>query len=100
MNSPRPVVDNYQRIAAISGNMLDAARAGRWDEVKQLERDCARVIVDLRLAMIGVDLDPELQALRMQTLREVLNHDAEIRSIAEPGWERLAMMGASNPPGS
>jgi flagellar protein FliT len=99
MNSPRPVVDNYQRIAAISGHMLHAARAGRWEEVKQLERDCARVIVDLRLAMIGVELDPELQELRMHTLREVLNHDAEIRSIAEPGWDRLISLGAAMPPG-
>ena len=98
MNNALPVYENYRRIASISSHMLDAARAGRWDEVKQLERDCARVIVDLRLAMIGVEVDDELQALRMNTLREVLHHDAEIRSIAEPGWDRLFSMGSGGSP--
>ncbi|MFY7974146.1 MAG: flagellar protein FliT [Rubrivivax sp.] len=93
----------YEAIERASASMLDAARAGNWDEVVKLEGACVLLISQLKnhaveiedsateSAAMGLDGHLELQAhaaeaskLKSRLMQRILVNDAEIRQLAEP----------------
>lgn len=87
MNSHTDILNRYQAIAEISGQMLAEARANRWDTVFSLGEQYHQAVEALR------DLD--LQSLeerdaRKQLLAQILEDDANIRRLAMPELERLS----------
>ncbi|CAN5126989.1 N/A [soil metagenome] len=97
MGQPRAIIECYEHLAALSGEMLVAARAGLWDQVASLEHLCLAKISELRVASAGIELDRAERDLRFQALRRILAADAEIRSIAEPQWARIGLAGQIAP---
>jgi flagellar protein FliT len=96
----------YEAIERASAEMLEAARAGNWDEVVKLEGACVLLISRLKQA---AQHTPEpaaapapatptartpadaAEAARMKSriMQRILVNDAEIRQLAEPWLQDL-----------
>ena len=87
----------YEAIEQASADMLNAARAGNWDEVVKLEGACVLLISQLKHAAQEQDdaappVEPKvLDAARAKSriMQRILVNDAEIRHLAEPWLQDL-----------
>jgi flagellar protein FliT len=91
----------YEAIERASADMLNAARAGKWDEVVKLEGACVLLISQLKHAAQGPDeLRPsgggapdakalEAAKIKSRIMQRILVNDAEIRHLAEPWLQDL-----------
>jgi flagellar protein FliT len=91
----------YEAIERASVEMLDAARAGNWDEVVRLEGACVLLISQLknaasdeaptRLQAMPVQVQEPADASRLKAriMQRILVNDAEIRHLAEPWLQDL-----------
>ena len=82
-------IELYEEISLLSSRMVDAARAGEWDDLIELERGVA----GLRNALMatpedsnapGADLDR-----RRSLIQRILEDDAEVRRHTEPWMEHV-----------
>ena len=91
----------YEAIERASADMLNAARAGRWDEVVKLEGACVLLISQLKHAAQETDAPPasaaspktaqlqEAARIKSRIMQRILVNDAEIRHLAEPWLQDL-----------
>jgi flagellar protein FliT len=91
----------YEAIERASADMLNAARAGRWDEVVKLEGACVLLISQLKHAAQEPDADSaspsapantqaqESARIKSRIMQRILVNDAEIRHLAEPWLQDL-----------
>lgn len=90
----------YEAIERASVEMLDAARAGNWDEVVKLEGACVLLISQLKHAAqqpaapaaAAAPADArhgEAARLKSRIMQRILVNDAEIRHLAEPWLQEL-----------
>ncbi|MEW6706699.1 MAG: flagellar protein FliT [Pseudomonadota bacterium] len=82
----------YEAIEQASAEMLDAARAGNWDQVVKLEGACVLLISQLKHAARDRNLSAEEAQLKTRIMQRILVNDAEIRHLAEPWLEDLDNM--------
>jgi len=80
----RRLIERYQEVAQLSRGMLAAANRKDWDEVGRLEARCRVQIDELKRAAMIEPLSAFEQQRRIELLREILRHDAQIRVRAEP----------------
>ena len=96
----------YEAIERASVDMLNAARAGNWDEVVKLEGACVLLISKLKNAAQDADglpvaVPPQAMAAakaKSRIMQRILVNDAEIRHLAEPWLQDLddTLAGRSN----
>lgn len=79
----------YEAIEQASADMLEAARAGNWDQVIKLESACVLLISQLKNAARANQLSQEERQLKSRIMKRVLVNDAEIRHLAEPWLEDI-----------
>jgi flagellar protein FliT len=85
----------YEAIERASADMLNAARAGNWDEVVKLEGACVLLISQLKHAAQdhGTSAQPgqpsETARVKSRIMQRILVNDAEIRQLAEPWLQDL-----------
>ncbi|MEY3251283.1 MAG: hypothetical protein RL227_256 [Pseudomonadota bacterium] len=91
----------YEAIERASADMLNAARAGRWDEVVKLEGACVLLISQLKHAAQEPDGEgatpgasaktqaQESARIKSRIMQRILVNDAEIRHLAEPWLQDL-----------
>lgn len=95
----------YEAIEQASADMLNAARAGDWDEVVKLEGACVLLISQLKhAAQTQTQTQAQAQAPRgplgepavldaartkSRIMQRILINDAEIRHLAEPWLQDL-----------
>src|SRR5512145_2272834 len=65
------LLQHYEAIAAASSAMLEAARAGDWDEVTRLEDRCRTLIAALKAAAADRPLSRKDNERRMDLLRKI-----------------------------
>jgi len=87
----------YEAIEQASADMLEAARAGNWDEVVKLEGTCVLLISELKHVAHTTRLAPEEAQLKSRIMQRVLVNDARIRTLAEPWLEGLDKLVARRP---
>lgn len=81
---PSALMRCYAALDGASQEMLEAARAGDWDDVCRLEGACAVLIARLR-EIGGADrLPAHEQPERLRILRRIVERDAEVRRLCEP----------------
>ncbi|WP_333844087.1 flagellar protein FliT [Pelomicrobium sp.] len=80
-SSSHPSVAAFEALSALTERMLQSARAGDWDRLVELERECRRLAETLQ-ATPQAPLTPEEQQRKAALIRKVLADDAEIRSLA------------------
>lgn len=92
MSESPTLVHRYQRIAEISGRMLELAKSNDWDSVIALSQQYCDAVELLR--PLG-PLDDGDKIARKSLLTKILDDDARIRNLAAPEMARLgAMLGA------
>ena len=79
----------YEAIERASAEMLNAARAGNWDEVVKLEGACVLLISQLKHAARNEALGAEAAKAKSRIMQRILINDAEIRHLAEPWLQDL-----------
>ena len=85
-------------IEQASADMLNAARAGDWNQVVKLEGACVLLISQLKQAAREVPLGQDEAKLKSRIMQRILVNDAEVRNLAEPWLPDLhrLMHGKSN----
>lgn len=87
----------YEAIEQASADMLNAARAGNWDEVVKLEGACVLLISQLKQAARQAPLDAGASKAKSRIMQRILVNDAEIRHLAEPWLQDLEQTLAGKP---
>ena len=78
----------YESIAQVSKLMLNAARAGDWQTLRDGEECCAALIGRLKaLPCDEYALDERATQRKRQIVRRILIDDAQIRDLTQP-WLR------------
>lgn len=85
----REVISCYEAIALASARMLEAARAGEWDDLLAAEADCAHGIDALRQLGAGLLTSEAARQRRVELLRRILADDAEVRALTQPWLSQL-----------
>lgn len=79
----------YEAIERASADMLDAAKAGDWDQVVKLEGACVLLISQLKHAARDATLAADEAKAKSRIMQRILVNDAEIRHLAEPWLAEL-----------
>ncbi|MBI3157183.1 MAG: flagellar protein FliT [Burkholderiales bacterium] len=74
----------YEAIERASADMLDAAKAGDWDQVVKLEGACVLLISQLKHAARDATFAADEAKAKSHIMQRILVNDAEIRQLAEP----------------
>lgn len=85
MNS---VIDNYQQLSNLTGQMRIAAMEGEWDHLIELEQQCGQVVTMMKQQ----DLTPPNESVRRQKvalITKILADDAAIRDQTMPWMAEL-----------
>ena len=83
------LITYYETIEQASADMLDAARAGKWEEVLRLEGACMVLISELKRIASQAEVDAESRRAKSRIMQRILVNDAEIRHLAEPWLQEL-----------
>lgn len=89
---PTRLIDCYKAIEDGSRRMLQAAHAGDWRGVADIENDCKVLIQQLKSCARQSSLPEEMEARltraeqgeKQRILRRILGVDAQIRGLTEP----------------
>lgn len=92
MKKDSSVLQHYQDIAGLSGQMLAKAEAQDWDEVVRIGTRYYEAVQTLRA--LGT-LSTEDRSARRELLTRILGNDERIRALAAPELARLGhLLGA------
>lgn len=96
MSVSAAVIRGYEELLLISEQMLDAARAGNWDAMSELQQVYVAEVDQLRA--LGPHPEPSAQERirRYRLLERILAHDAAIRRILTPQLSRLEALLSSS----
>lgn len=90
------LLEYYKAIENASQKMLEAAQTENWDQVVRLESTCAVLIAQLRGKARTMHLAPEERTEKVRIMQRILRTDAEIRNLAEPWLNDLALLMDTN----
>lgn len=91
MNNQK-VIFLYEAVAAITDQMLTAARNGDWDKLKALQARCASQVDELKTGEAPVPLTGAMRERKVAIIQKILADDREIRSIVDPWMTELSML--------
>ena len=83
------ILENYQEIAFITGEMLTAAKAGDWDLAMLHGQQYCERVEQLRQSDHKHPLDDATRAMKYDLLVRILENDALTRDLAIPQLARL-----------
>lgn len=89
------LLEEYQRLSGITGQMREAAAGGEWDRLISLEKECKRKVEEIKPRDV-VPADPDERAQKVALLKKILADDADIRSRTESWMEQLQRIMQSN----
>ncbi|PLZ00683.1 flagellar protein FliT [Burkholderia sp. WAC0059] len=98
MNAKADYFARYEAIAAISGQMLLAARGALWSDLAGLQREYRQLVDALRESEGEIRLNEEERARKYELIRRILADDAAIRDLANPRMSRLSALFAGPMP--
>jgi len=82
------LIEDYQRLSGITGQMREAAAGGEWDRLIALEKDCKRKVDEIKPHDV-IPTNPDERAQKLALLKKILADDADIRSRTESWMEQL-----------
>jgi len=92
MQAPGRILRHYEEILLLSEQMLEAARAGNWDAMSELQQVYVSEVDQLRRLDHEAGLDQAETARRHHLLERILAHDAAIRNLVSPQLARLGAL--------
>ncbi|MGE8688509.1 MAG: flagellar protein FliT [Achromobacter sp.] len=84
-----PILEHYQEIALITGEMLAAAQLGDWDGAMIHGQLYCERVERLRQVEHAAPLDESGRAMKYDLLVRILENDAQTRDLALPQLARL-----------
>lgn len=79
----------YETMGSLSAQMVEAAAAGDWDRLVELERDCAGLARHLEANDKPLALGETERARKLALIRQILADDAAVRRHTEPWMEQI-----------
>lgn len=83
------IIETYEAILAVTGQMLEAARSADWDLLVEREQHCRVLVEKLMAARNAAELDAATRKRKAEIIRKVLSDDAAIRDLTQPWLSRL-----------
>lgn len=84
-----PVIENYEYLSALTGQMREAAVHDNWDHLVELEKQCSQRVESMKALDASVPLDENARLRKVALIRKILADDAEIRNRADPWMAQL-----------
>ncbi len=82
-------IELYEEMSLLSSRMVDAARAGEWDNLIELEHGVATLRNSLMAGADDNDLPAVELARKRSLIQRILEDDAEVRRHTEPWMEHV-----------
>jgi flagellar protein FliT len=85
------VLEHYQALLSLTGQMRDAASNGEWDRLVALEAQCNQCLQAIVRHKDGQQStsSSSVQKLKIDLIHQILANDAAIRTHIEPRLEQL-----------
>lgn len=96
--SQAQVISGYESLSALTSRMNDAAIRGEWDELVELEQQCSRQVALIKTMDAGssAQLDEPARQRKVELIKKILEHDADIRKRTELWMGQLQRIMHSN----
>src|ERR1017187_4707257 len=85
----QPVIEDYECLSTLTGQMREAALQNEWDHLVELEKQCSQRVASIKELDASVPLDESARLRKVALIRKILADDAEIRNRAEPWMAQL-----------
>jgi flagellar protein FliT len=82
-------IEIYEQMCALSNRMVEAARAGDWDHLIDLEHAVTGLRETLVKEADNAPPDPREAERKRDLIRRILQDDAEVRRHTEPWMEHV-----------
>jgi flagellar protein FliT len=82
------IIADYQRLSNITEQMRNAAAAGEWDDLIELEKRCTQAVEIIKPRDV-VPTDESERKLKAALILKMLADDKAIRSYTEPWMRQL-----------
>ncbi|GGD87261.1 MULTISPECIES: flagellar protein FliT [Caballeronia] len=92
MKTTQEYFAHYEAIAALSAQMLVAAREGEWSELKAMQGVYRGLVDQLQETDAGSELDESARARKLDLVKKILADDAAIRDLSSPSLARLSAL--------
>lgn len=90
------VIENYESLSSITGQMRNAAVNSEWDNLLSLEQQCTLQVAAMKPADTVAKLDEPSRQRKIQLIKKILADDAEIRNHTETWMKQLQSVMQSN----
>lgn len=87
-----PVIEDYEFLSSITGQMRIAAIEGEWNHLIELEKQCSQRVARMKSRdadAAPAPLDEASRLRKVSLIRKILDDDAEIRNRAQPRLAEL-----------
>jgi flagellar protein FliT len=91
-----PVIANYERLLALTGQMREAAIADEWDLLAGIEQKCRELVADMKMADARIMLDEAASQYKKQLINKILADDTEVRIRVQAWMSQLELSMQSN----
>lgn len=91
-----PVISNYESLSTLTAQMREAAVRGEWDHLISLEQQCRRHVDAIKQADVPVALDEPSRQRKARLIKNILEHDADIRNRTVAWMGQLQRIMQSN----
>ena len=91
-----PVIANYESLSTLTAQMREAAVQGEWDQLISLEQQCSRHVAAMKQADATATLDEPSRQRKARLIKNILEHDADIRSRTTAWMGQLQRVMQSN----
>lgn len=90
------VIANYESLSAITLKMRNAAAHGEWEQLLALEQQCSRHVAVMKIVDASTALDDSMRRRKALLIKNILAHDADIRSRTQEWMGQLQRIMQSN----
>lgn len=90
------VITNYESLSALTAQMREAAVRGEWDQLIDLEQQCRQHVDAMKRVDASVTLDETSRQRKVQLIKKILAHDADVRSRTVAWMGQLQRIMQSN----
>ncbi|MDP1652713.1 MAG: flagellar protein FliT [Rhodocyclaceae bacterium] len=94
--SASQVIANYESLAALTGQMRNAAVRGEWDPLISIEQERSKLVAAMQSLDAEAQLDEAALRRKDQLINEILAGDAEIRNLTQAWMGEFQLSMQSN----
>jgi flagellar protein FliT len=84
-----PIIENYEFLSSLTGQMCVAATQGEWDHLVELEKQCSQRVASMKARDAATPIDENTRLRKVALIRKILADDKDIRNHIEPQMAKL-----------